>query len=47
MPSMEGKTMLVTGATSGIGKVTASGLARAGANVLIGIISGRSYSRHG
>src|SRR5690242_13755360 len=33
--SMEGKTCLVTGATSGIGAVTAEVLARAGASVIV------------
>lgn len=40
--SMEGKTCLVTGATSGIGEVTASELARAGARV---VLVGRSRER--
>ena len=35
IPSMAGKTCVVTGATSGIGAVTAEALARAGASVLI------------
>jgi NAD(P)-dependent dehydrogenase (short-subunit alcohol dehydrogenase family) len=35
LPSMQGKTCLVTGATTGIGFVTARELARAGARVLI------------
>ena len=35
LPSMQGKTCLVTGATAGIGYVTARELARAGARVLI------------
>ena len=35
LPSMQGKTCLVTGATAGIGFVTARELARAGARVLI------------
>ncbi|HEY5005448.1 MAG TPA: SDR family oxidoreductase [Ktedonobacteraceae bacterium] len=33
--SMQGKVCLITGATSGIGKATALGLARAGANVVL------------
>ena len=39
---MEGKTCLVTGATSGIGEATALGLAELGARV---IVSGRSRTR--
>jgi NAD(P)-dependent dehydrogenase (short-subunit alcohol dehydrogenase family) len=39
---MQGKTCLVTGATSGIGKATALGLARQGATV---VIVGRSQAR--
>lgn len=35
MPGMDGKTCLVTGATSGVGKETALGLARRGATVLL------------
>ncbi|MDR3618201.1 MAG: SDR family oxidoreductase [Paludisphaera borealis] len=35
LPSMQGKTCLVTGATAGIGFITARELARAGARVLI------------
>lgn len=41
-PSMQGKTCLVTGATSGIGKVTAPGLARQGATV---VVVGRNQAR--
>jgi NAD(P)-dependent dehydrogenase (short-subunit alcohol dehydrogenase family) len=32
---LEGKTALVTGSTSGIGKATASALARLGATVIV------------
>jgi retinol dehydrogenase-14 len=35
MPDMHGKTVLITGATSGIGRATAEELARAGARVLV------------
>jgi 3-oxoacyl-[acyl-carrier protein] reductase len=35
MPDRNGKTGLVTGASRGIGRVTASGLAEAGARVLV------------
>lgn len=35
MPQLQGKTALVTGATSGIGKATALGLAREGATVVL------------
>ncbi|WP_406390153.1 SDR family oxidoreductase [Streptomyces sp. NBC_00887] len=36
-----GQTALVTGANSGIGKATAIGLGRAGANVVVNYVSGR------
>lgn len=42
MPDLNGKTALVTGATSGIGKATALGLARAGATVAV---SGRDKEK--
>lgn len=38
---LEGQTALVTGANSGIGKATAVGLGRAGANVVVNYVSGR------
>src|SRR5688572_11285724 len=42
MSHMEGKVILITGATSGIGEVTARELARMGAEV---VIVGRSHER--
>ena len=39
MTAMTGKTVLVTGANSGIGKVTATALAKLGARVLMGVRS--------
>ena len=42
MSNMQGKTVLVTGATNGIGKVTATELAKMGAQV---VIIGRSAAR--
>ncbi|MDO0972427.1 SDR family NAD(P)-dependent oxidoreductase, partial [Staphylococcus haemolyticus] len=41
---MEGKTVVVTGATGGIGKATARGLALMGAHVVI-VIVGRDPKR--
>lgn len=38
---LEGQTALVTGANSGIGKATAIGLGKAGANVVVNYVSGR------
>ncbi|MFD4691079.1 SDR family oxidoreductase [Streptomyces sp. NPDC058463] len=38
---LAGQTALVTGANSGIGKATAIGLGRAGANVVVNYVSGR------
>src|SRR5262245_9796100 len=42
LPAMEGKTCLITGATSGIGRETAVGLARLGARI---VIMGRDADR--
>jgi 3-oxoacyl-[acyl-carrier protein] reductase len=39
--SLEGKTALVTGASRGIGRAIAAELARAGATVVVGYLSGR------
>ncbi|MER5896033.1 SDR family oxidoreductase [Streptomyces sp. NPDC001876] len=43
---LEGQTALVTGANSGIGKATAIGLGRAGANVVVNYVSGRDAAEH-
>ncbi|WP_405726760.1 SDR family oxidoreductase [Streptomyces sp. NBC_01537] len=40
-PILKGQTALVTGANSGIGKATAIGLGRAGADVVVNYVAGR------
>ena len=37
LPDLTGKTFIVTGATTGLGKATADALARAGAHVVLAV----------
>ncbi|THA75210.1 glucose 1-dehydrogenase [Streptomyces sp. A0642] len=43
---LKGQTALVTGANSGIGKATAIGLGRAGADVVVNYVTGREAAEH-
>ena len=48
LPDLTGKTFIVTGATSGLGKATADALAHAGAHVVLAVrntVKGRAVAK--